>query len=68
VVPPDELLDDFATLPLQVKVAVLATEFRNLRSDLNDMKRTLRSIQVALWSLIIALLAVAGTLLAGHVH
>jgi hypothetical protein len=68
LVPPDDFIDDFASLKLETKVAVLATEFRNLRADLLEVKRTLRSIQVGLWGLMISLIAVAGTLLSGHIH
>ena len=66
--PHDDALNDFAALRMETKVAVLAAELQNQRQTLGEVKRTVRSIQGALWGLIVALIAVAATLLAGHIH
>jgi hypothetical protein len=53
---------------LETQVAVLATEVKNLKEELNDLHRALRGVQVGLWAFVVSLVTVAATLLAGHVH
>lgn len=50
--------------PLQTQVAVLANELRNQSNRTAAVERALRSVQVALWGLVVMLLGVGVTLLA----
>lgn len=61
-------LDGLEDRPIGEKVAVLANESRNQSNRISAVERALRSVQVALWGLVVALIAVAATLLAGHIH
>lgn len=57
-------LDGLEDHPLNTQVAVLANELRNQSNRTAAVERALRSVQVALWGLIVMLLGVGVTLLA----
>ena len=54
------------TLPIQV--AVLANEMRNQSRRVGGVERAVRSVQVALWALVVALITTSITLLAAYHH
>lgn len=51
---------------LPVQVAVLANELRNQARRVGGVERAVRSVQVALWALVIALVSASITILATY--
>lgn len=54
-------LDGLEDLPLVTQVAVMANELRNQARRTTSIERGLKSVQVALWGLVIALLTASIT-------
>jgi hypothetical protein len=61
-------LDGLEREPQNVQTAVLANEVRNQANRLSAVERKMTSLQVGVWGLVVALLTIAATLIAPHLH
>jgi hypothetical protein len=68
--PPDQndALEDIERLPLPVQVAVMANELKNQSRRVAGVERSLRSVQAALWGLVVALIVASITIAVSFHH